>query len=697
MEHDGAGWISYGVLALVLLALTAALWRSGFLGRLMRLVEETMLGNWQLALLGAAAIALSLASGYTTFDGLRNFTSAPLLSVLVAFGIQGVMLIVSWLIGESFATGMGRKAARPGAMSAREATLGVGFGAVLVGLAFCWALNRYDAIGLTGGAGGSLQLRADWQRVADVALAFLMALALLGLIVLAARRGGDIARSYVQAVRLIVGNAALWAMLLACMGASVLFSFDSHFNAIFPAEQRKRAAEIRTLSQIAATVADIGERAQKVQAAETGRLFETEGWKTYDAQLAALAELARGTQAEIAAVLLSKLEERQRGIGEQQERIAGSQRSQSALLRKRDELEAELQRLEASIGALEAELAKAQGGVRREEAGNRRQGDRGLRRGRRRRGHAEARQGPHLAPACGGGGGAAAQAQARRRAAPQGGAKPARCGLRAHRRPQARDRHHRRGGGQVQGRHLRRRAPHQGGAGGRRSGRRRGRPTYRSCAPAGGLRARPRRLPPTARRRGAGGRPDAVPEPDRCALRRGRGQGEGARHRLRPQGRRRGRSAPVRSQRRPPGVRGGVRRRRQAAAGGGHRRASGLRPQVPAGFGAREQGHARLRRPLPEHRDEPGRQGAPLRRQLERAPRRQPPRLSGARAGHRRRLPGADGRPVRRGGRTVAAVRRAEPHGTQRRAAGGHRQERAGCGPAGDRRAGPCRHAARAR
>ena len=74
---------------------------------------------------------------------------------------------------------------------------------------------------------------------------------------------------------------------------------------------------------------------------------------------ATLAELARGAQAEIAAVLLSELEERQRGIGEQPERIAGAERSQSALLRKRDELEAELQRLEASIGALEAELAKA--------------------------------------------------------------------------------------------------------------------------------------------------------------------------------------------------------------------------------------------------------------------------------------------------------------------------------------------------
>ena len=54
------------------------------------------------------------------------------------------------------------------------------------------------------------------------------------------------------------------------------------------------------------------------------------------------------------------MEHRRRGIVEQQERIAGAERSQTALLRKRDELEAELQRIEPTIGALEAELAKAQ-------------------------------------------------------------------------------------------------------------------------------------------------------------------------------------------------------------------------------------------------------------------------------------------------------------------------------------------------
>ena len=177
------------------------------------------------------------------------------------------------------------------------------------------------------------------------------------------RRGGDVSTPYVQSLRLVAKNAVLWVMLLASMAASVFFSFDSHFNAIFPAEARKRAAEIRTLNQVAGIVADTGERAQKVQIAEAERLFDTGGWKAYDAQLTKLAYVAQTSQAEIEAYFVQKMEERRRGIGEQQERIAGAERGQSALLRKRDEVEAELTRIEPGIGALEAELAKAQGTV----------------------------------------------------------------------------------------------------------------------------------------------------------------------------------------------------------------------------------------------------------------------------------------------------------------------------------------------
>lgn len=114
-------WSQTGLLVLLSGLGLLLLWGSGFFQRLFRIIEEMMFNNWQLALLGATAIALSLASGYTTFDGLRNFTSAPLLSVLIAFGIQGVMLIVAWLIGESFATGMNQRSASGKGLTAREA------------------------------------------------------------------------------------------------------------------------------------------------------------------------------------------------------------------------------------------------------------------------------------------------------------------------------------------------------------------------------------------------------------------------------------------------------------------------------------------------------------------------------------------------------------------------------------------------
>ena len=74
--------------------------------RLWRVIEEIFFTNWQLAMLGTAAIVLSLAGGWTTWDGMTNFTGELVLSLMFTFGIHGVMLIVAWLIGESFATGM---------------------------------------------------------------------------------------------------------------------------------------------------------------------------------------------------------------------------------------------------------------------------------------------------------------------------------------------------------------------------------------------------------------------------------------------------------------------------------------------------------------------------------------------------------------------------------------------------------------
>src|SRR5215813_186884 len=257
-------------------------------------IEKALAENWQLTLLASTGVALSLASAYTTFDGLRNFTSAPLLSVFISFGIQGVMLIVAWLIGESFAVGLNQRAADGRRIRLVDAAVGMALGLALIGLVFYWFLHQYNAVNLTDHG-----LRADLAKLADVSVYFLIALVLVGMMAFGFRRGGDISTPYVQSLRLIVKNAVLCVMFLASMAASVFFSFDSHFNAIFPAEQRKRAAEIRTTNQIGGVVADVGALTQTRQLEEADRLFDTDGWKAYDRQLAMLAQAAQGAQGEI--------------------------------------------------------------------------------------------------------------------------------------------------------------------------------------------------------------------------------------------------------------------------------------------------------------------------------------------------------------------------------------------------------------
>ena len=144
-------------------------------------------------------------------------------------------------------------------------------------------------------------------------------------------------------------------------------------------------------------------------------------------------------------------------------------------------------------------------------------------------------------------------------------------------------------------------------------------------------------------------------------VRRRRDQAEGARHRLRSQAGDRGRRRAVRAATPAP--------RRStptaSAATSWPRSArptpcSALRPQVPAGQRPAEPANRRAAHQDQLRGHEPRRQGAPLRRHLERLPGRQPARLSGARHRHRHRHPDLHVRPVRRQRRALAAVRRAE-------------------------------------
>ncbi|HEU0059676.1 MAG TPA: hypothetical protein VFR19_07355 [Hyphomicrobiaceae bacterium] len=342
---------------LIALCLLILFRRTGVFARVRGAIEKALIENWQLTLLGSTGVALSLASAYTTWDGLRNFTRAPLLSLAIAFGIQGVMLIVAWLIGESFAVGMNQRAAGGRRPRLPDALIGMGLGLALVGLTFYWALQHFDAITLSNAAG----FHADLAKVGEIGLYFLIGLVLIAIIGFGSRRGGDISTSYAQSLRLVVKNAVLWVMFLSSMAASVFFSFDSHFNAIFPAEARARAAEIRTTSQIGSTIADIGALAQRRQLEEADRLFETAGWKAYDKQLAHLSRLAQESQGEIERYFVAQMEERRRAINEQQERIATSHGGQAGLASKKLSLTDELSRLKAERPTLAAEYAQHRG------------------------------------------------------------------------------------------------------------------------------------------------------------------------------------------------------------------------------------------------------------------------------------------------------------------------------------------------
>jgi hypothetical protein len=327
----------------ILLAL-AGLYR--IMPRIWKAIEDVFFTNWRLALLGTTGIVLSLASGWTTWDGMRNFTNEPVLSFMITFGIQGIMLIIAWLIGESFATGMSqRAAANSGTLprSVQAATGGI-IGILLfvsVAALIVFRGSPADASLMTAGSSDGFLI---------IATGLLMA-ALVALY-----SASDVVKPYLQSTRVVAKNAMLWVMFLACMASSVFFAFDSRFNAIFPQDERVRAAELRAQNQVAGIVADIGQtiETRRVDAADS--LFRSEGWLAYEAELDKLGAASRGAEKLIEAFYVEQMEVRRRGIAEQQERIATAQSSQAGLTLKKASLTEEVARLEAERPALVAEL-----------------------------------------------------------------------------------------------------------------------------------------------------------------------------------------------------------------------------------------------------------------------------------------------------------------------------------------------------
>ena len=303
-------------------------------------IEDTIFTNWRLALLAATGVVLSLASGWTTWDGMRNFTNEPTLSLMITFGIQGVMLIVAWLIGESFATGMSLRA-----------TGGSG-GWDLIVTALFSILALVAAMFYFGqGAGSETTNPANWfdsetaRTIKNFSLFGAVTAFVLAFIIAATK--SDVGANYVQSARLIIKNAMLWLMFLACMATSVFFSFDSLFSNIFPAEERKRVSEIRASNDVSRIVSDIGAHATKRRIEEARALFQAPAWVAYEAELDKVEALAREAPDKMRAQITRELEAQRSRVAKLEEQRATATGGQAGLQTKKQQLTEELSRLQA--------------------------------------------------------------------------------------------------------------------------------------------------------------------------------------------------------------------------------------------------------------------------------------------------------------------------------------------------------------
>jgi hypothetical protein len=324
---------------LVAIVLVSQMLRGG-LAETIRLAFTT---NWQLAVLATCALLLSIAAGSRTWDGMSQFTGEPVLSLLITFGIQGVMLIIAWLIGESFASGLaaGRAKAVHGGVIRRVsggvAGLAVG-GLVFVAAAVLGALYL-GIIDLNRPAWGFAAQDKLIQQITFAAVAIM----LIGPLFMA--RSGGIIGDYANGLRIVFGNAVLWVMFLATAGTAVFFSYISLFDSIFPASERVRAAEIRAINQVSGVVADIGATAARRRIAEADALFQSPSWAAYERELDKVVQIASVAPELVREEMVRVLRVQESRIARLEEQRANASGGQASFAQRKTALGEELGRL----------------------------------------------------------------------------------------------------------------------------------------------------------------------------------------------------------------------------------------------------------------------------------------------------------------------------------------------------------------
>ncbi len=251
-------------------------------GGLMR----TALTNERLFLMGLTSLALSLASGWTTFEGMTNFTKSPVLCFLITFGVQGIMLVSAWMIGEALIALRDKKDGKKAPEGSAKQFISQVFH-------------------------GPISILKVWL---------------------------------------------IWMVFLFSMAISVFFSFDSLFSSIFSSEERQRAGEIRTQSEVGAVLSELKNRVEERKFEAVDTLLKADGWKSYNVRLDQLSKIARSAPLLVEEQLLSKMRTEQAEIARHQEKFAQAQGQKASLKTRQQKLQQSISRLKADRPGTSAEV-----------------------------------------------------------------------------------------------------------------------------------------------------------------------------------------------------------------------------------------------------------------------------------------------------------------------------------------------------
>ncbi|MEL6422228.1 MAG: hypothetical protein AAFQ42_07270 [Pseudomonadota bacterium] len=297
-------------------------------------------------------------SNFTCPGGNTDGCVAPrILSFMITFGIQGIMLIAAWLIGETFAANNA---------SQRSYRSGWFTGGMVIASAII-------AIGLVGFVlqpdqfGNYAQYATFDPNTLALLKPGLGLIALVGgavvLFLILSRR--EIAGPYLSGAMVVLRNIPLWIMFLSCMATSVFFSFDSLFSEIFPQKDRERAASLRVENRVQGVLQDVQKQLETARLRETRALFTSPSWNAFSTGLTKLVETAEGAPQAVKDRKLQQLAEQTTQRAEIEARSRAADARQTTLDTERTRLRSQLEELDTrrapaqeQIRALDDELAK---------------------------------------------------------------------------------------------------------------------------------------------------------------------------------------------------------------------------------------------------------------------------------------------------------------------------------------------------